>query len=408
MDITDQFLRLAISLGVGLLVGLERESRENPVAGLRTFALVALLGSLCASVPGAAGWMVGGGFVALGAVLLHGQRLNATPEAGITTEVAVLGTFAVGAYAMAGPVAVTIAAGATMAALLHFKATLHGWVDRLGDSDLRAIMRFVVVALVIFPALPDRVFGPYGVWNAREVWFMVVLITGLNLLGYLVFQFVGPRAGVLAAGLLGGAVSSTATTIAAARRVREEASESGRESVIVLLASAVVFGRLMAEAGVVSPALVRVAWLPLATTGGAMVLGALFAWRSSSRRAPAEMRPPNPSELGTALLFAATYSVVVLAARATRDYFGTSGLYAVAALSGLGDVDAITLSTANLVERGELGTDTGWRVLLVAAAANLAFKFGVVALTGARRFVGPVAVGFGAAAAVAGLWMALA
>lgn len=404
MDLSDHFLRLAISLGVGLLVGLERESRETRLAGLRTFALVALLGSLCASIPGVAGWMVAGGLAALALLLLAGQRSGAA-ESGITTEVAVLGTFAVGAYAMAGPLPVAIVAGATMAALLHFKATLHGWVDRLGDADLRAIMRFVVVALVIFPALPDRAFGPYGVWNGREIWFMVVLITGINLLGYLVFHFAGPRAGVLAAGLLGGAVSSTATTMASVRRVREEAGESGQESVIVLLASATVFGRLVAEVAVVSPFLLRSAWLPLVTAGAAMMLVALFVWERSSRRRPTEMKPPNPSELPTAVLFAITYSLVLLAARAARDYFGAGGLYAVAALSGLSDVDAITLSTANLVERGQLEPALGWRLVLVAAVSNLVFKFGLVALTGARRLVVPVAAGFVAAAAVAVAWV---
>jgi uncharacterized membrane protein (DUF4010 family) len=135
------------------------------------------------------------------------------------------------------------------------------------------------------------------------------------------------------------------------RRVREEAGESGQESVIVLLASATVFGRLVAEVAVVSPFLLRSAWLPLVTAGAAMMLVALFVWERSSRRRPTEMKPPNPSELPTAVLFAITYSLVLLAARAARDYFGAGGLYAVAALSGLSDVDAITLSTANLVER---------------------------------------------------------
>ena len=178
---------LGVALGLGLLVGLQRESAASPLAGLRTFPLVTLLGATCALLStGTSGWVLAAGLVGVAAATAMGNaaRLRGpSPEAGITTEVALLLMYALGAYAVLGHRAAAVVMGGTVAVLLHFKAALHGAVKRLGEGELRAVMQFVLLALVVLPVLPDATYGPYAVFNPREMWLMAVLIVGLSQIG---------------------------------------------------------------------------------------------------------------------------------------------------------------------------------------------------------------------------------
>ena len=200
---------LAIALGLGLIVGLQRESAESKLAGLRTFPLVTLLGAVCALLSRAAGgWVLAAGLLGVAAATAMGnaarlRRPDADP--GITTEIALLLMYGLGAYTVLGHRAVAVVLGGTVAVLLHFKAELHGLVARLGDRDLRAIMQFVLLALVVLPVLPDETFGPFAVFNPREMWLMAVLIVGLSLAGYIALKFFGENAGIVAGGAPGRA-----------------------------------------------------------------------------------------------------------------------------------------------------------------------------------------------------------
>jgi uncharacterized membrane protein (DUF4010 family) len=184
--------RLAIALGLGLLVGLQRERTESSIAGLRTFALVTVLGGLTGLLAqDFGGWVLAGALLALAAMVVVGNVAKLRDEVrdpGITTEVAVLLMFGVGAYLTQGPVEVGIVLGGTVAVLLHAKARLHGFVDRLGDQDVTAIMQFVLLTLVILPVLPNETYGPFDVLNPRHIWLMVVLIVGITLGGYLAYR----------------------------------------------------------------------------------------------------------------------------------------------------------------------------------------------------------------------------
>ena len=162
--------------------------------------------------------------------------------------------YALGAYAVLGHRAVAVALGGTVAVLLHFKAELHGAVNRLGDGDLRAIMQFVLLALVVLPVLPDATFGPYAVFNPREMWLMAVLIVGLSLAGYIALKFFGERAGIVAGGLLGGLISSTATTVSWSRLTRGRPETARAAALVIVIASTVVYGRVLAEIAAVAPA----------------------------------------------------------------------------------------------------------------------------------------------------------
>jgi uncharacterized membrane protein (DUF4010 family) len=263
---------------------------------------------------------------------------------------------------------------------------MHSFVSRMGAEDIRIIMQFVLLALVILPVLPNEDYGPFGALNPHEIWFMVVLIVGISVAGYIVYKFFGQRAGTLFSGVLGGLVSSTATTVTYSRRAGQESSAVWPAIVVLVFASMVTFGRIIFEVAVAAPPTVRYVVPPLIVMLLWMLALSLAIYHLGMRR-EAEVPPPaNPAELRVALAFGALYAVIKLAVAATHHYFGHSALYAVAGLSGLTDMDAITLSTAKLVEQQQLSTDLGWRLILTAAISNLAFKAAIALALGGRQF----------------------
>jgi uncharacterized membrane protein (DUF4010 family) len=399
MDLTSSFQQLGIALGLGLLVGLQRERAASRLAGMRTFPLVTVLGTLCSMLSqGFGGWILGAGFVALAAFAILGNLVElreGTADPGLTTEVALLLMFAVGAYLVVGVKEVAIAIGGGVAVLLQFKGSLHVVARKLGDADLTAIMRFALISLVILPALPNRAYGPYAVLNPREIWLMVVLIVGISLAGYIVYRFFGEQAGIVTGGILGGLISSTATTVSYARRTSTAPASSRAAAVVIMVASTIVFGRILLEIGLVAPSFVRTALPPIALL---MVLQASLAagmWLWGRNEATEMPIQENPTELKSALGFAALYAIVVFAVAAAKQHFGERGLYAVAALSGLTDMDAITLSTAQLVNSARLEADRAWRVILLASLSNLVFKSLIVAALGRRELLARIAPLFG-------------
>jgi len=224
--------QLLTALGLGLLVGLQRERAASRLAGLRTFAFVTLLGTLAAQLSTQFGpWLAVAGMLAVIAAVVTGNFVavrNGGADPGQTTELAMLVMYLVGVYIVMGPLPLAVALGAGVAVLLHLKPELSGVASRIGDADFRAIMSFVVVTLVVLPVLPDRTFGPFDVLNPREVWLMVVLIVGIGLAGYLAYKLLGTRGGSLLSGALGGLISSTATTVSYARRYASRSPRAGR------------------------------------------------------------------------------------------------------------------------------------------------------------------------------------
>jgi uncharacterized membrane protein (DUF4010 family) len=403
MPLSEGVTVLGIALGLGLLVGLERERADSILAGFRTFPLVTVLGTLCAILArDFGGWVVAAGFagVAAAAVIGNVAKLRAgRADPGQTTEVALLVMFALGAYLVVGELRVAVALGGAVVVLLHMKQTLHGFADRIGERDFAAIARFVLISLVILPVLPNRPFGPYQVLNPFQIWLMVVLIVGINLAGYLAFRLWGERRGALMGGLLGGLVSSTATTAGYSRRSRTDPELAPAAAVVITVAAGVVYARILAEVAVVAPRFFPVAAGPLAAMLAILGLLAVLLWRRGSPTDGEAPEPGNPSELRPALLFGLLYAGVLLAAAWARQRYGAGGLYGVALISGLTDVDAITLSTAQLVEGGRVSAERGWRVILAASLSNLAFKAGIVAALGGRALFARIAAVFGAAAA---------
>jgi uncharacterized membrane protein (DUF4010 family) len=395
--------RLGIAVGLGLLVGLQRERASAVMAGIRTFPLIVILGLLCGWLGRSqGGWIVAAGLVAVAALTVVANLLRREasehPDAGMTTEVAVLVMFLVGALLAMDVVLEAVVAAAGVALLLHWKRPLHEFADRLGAADFAAIMRLALLTLVILPVLPNRDFGPYAVLNPFEIWLMVVLIVGISMGGYVAFKLFGEKGGAVAAGFLGGLISSTATSVSYAQRSAERPARSQAAALVVTLASAVVFFRVLAELAIVSPAGLSATWAPLTAMTGIMLVVAagLYLVGIGPTESETEDREP-PSDLKSAVMFGLLYGAVLLAVAWAQEHFGESGVYVVAGVSGLTDMDAITLSTAQLMNAGEIQPDTGWRVILVGALANLVFKGGIVASMGSPVLRRRIAAAFGVA-----------
>jgi uncharacterized membrane protein (DUF4010 family) len=269
-------------------------------------------------------------------------------------------------------------------------------------------MRIVVIGLVILPVLPDRTYGPFDVLNPFRIWLMVVLIVGISVASYVLYKLADARAGTLLGGLLGGLISSTATTASYARQARDARGAAPAAAVVLMVASTVVFARIFFEVGVVAPAVLERIATPLAAMAAVNVaLSAIGFWlwgRTLAKPAAQE----DPTHLRAALVFGVLYGVIVFVTAAAKEHLGEAGLYAVAAVSGLTDIDAITLSLANLADAGRVDPATAWRAILLAALSNLVFKGVLAVALGGRALAVRIAPLFGASlaagAAILGWW----
>ncbi|HBL27181.1 MAG TPA: MgtC/SapB family protein [Acidobacteria bacterium] len=409
--IPDPFLQIFVALGLGLLVGLQRERVDPAIAGIRTFALITLFGALAALLGRSfGGWVVAVGLLVAAALVMSGNLVRlgrGDAEPGQTSEFTAVVMYCVGALVVMAPLAVSVVLGGTVAVLLHLKEPLHRLVGKMGEGDLRAIMQLVLLALVILPVLPDRAFGPYQVLNPYQVWWMVVLIVSLSLAGYVAFKLFGAGAGSVLSGVLGGLISSTATAVSYARRTKAAPEGARLAALVITIASSVVFVRVLVEISAVAPGRLAELGPPLGAMLGVAAVVSLIAWLAGRERGAAPPEPDNPADLKSALVFGALYGGILLAVAFARDRFGTAGLYTVAALSGLTDMDAITLSTARLVAGGRLEAADGWRAILLAGLSNLAFKGSLVAVLGTRGLFGRIALLFGLMLAGGGaiLWL---
>lgn len=403
MDPTPLFLKLALALGLGLLVGLQREHVDKPLAGIRTFALLTLLGTLCGLLAlNLGGWVLAGALVALGLVLFVGnliELVHGHADAGLTTEVAGLLMFGVGAYLAFGPPSIAIAVAGTVALILYLKEPLHHLVHRLGQADLKAIMQFVLITLVILPVLPNRnlgpgpiqigqkTLGPYLVLNPFKLWLLVVLIVGISLVGYVAYKLLGPRRGALVSGLLGGLISSTAATVSLARLCRSNDQLVPSTALAITLASAAALLRILLLIVVAAPAFWTALIAPPLFLCLAAMLICLLLWLRHRTGPLPTVELTNPTHLPTALLFGLLFALVLLAVAVARDLLGHPGLYALALLAGLTDMDAITLSASAMAAHPTtpLAPALAWRLILTAALANLLFKALTATALGGRR-----------------------
>jgi len=396
IEVLPQFIT---SLAIGLLIGLERERNPSAKAGLRTFALVAIFGTLIAmlSVKIATPWLLIAGLLSVAAMIIAAYINGSTDDhdPGTTTIAALLLCYALGVLVWYEQASLAIMLAITTTTLLYFKPELRGITQRLTRRDLVSMLQFLVLTFIVLPILPDQNYGPYGAFNPYQVWMMVVLISGLSLAGYVALHWGSKRYGPVLLGFLGGVVSSTATTLAYARHGRDNDSMVQLSAVVILIASLVVMLRLLVICGVLAPGLLPGLLLPM---GGGLLFGfgaLMLGWKKL--RSEAELPKPNssnPTEIPAALGFALLYVMVLLLSAWLADIAGHQGVYAVAAISGLTDVDAISLSSLRLFELEKMSGQHAIISISIAFVSNMALKFGLVFFIGGKNLARHIATGF--------------
>jgi uncharacterized membrane protein (DUF4010 family) len=401
----------AIAILIGALIGIEREKRrdtEITIGGIRTFVLLAMLG--------AAGGFLSARFdtvwpllvvVAIGGMTVVAGLLIDLDESkkptGLITELAAIVVTILAGLATLGQPALAVSLGIVVAALLAYKQPLHGLIDRIGWDDIFAGLRLLIASFIVLPLLPDRTIDPWQALNPRELWLLVVLISALSMIGYIATRWLGPGRGAVITGLTGGLVSSTAATLAFSRQSREagEAHAAHMFAIGTLIAWTVMFVRVVVISFAVFPALMRELATSMAMMGLASLasVAALYWWhrRSQSQEkggGSTQIAITTPFSLTQAVKFGLLFAVILLLVKIIGAQNQQGGLYLVALLAGLTDVDAITLSMSQYA-RGGGGAGVATTAIIIAALANTAVKAGMAATIGSVHYRRPILIATG-------------
>ena len=396
--------QFAVALGLGMLIGLERERTqggESTFAGARTFSLVALFGAVSVYIAELSGfhWIIGLAFLAVVGLVLISYSVSAkSGYVGVTTETSLLITFFVGGICAWDDTGFAGAIAVVTMLMLALKGWLRNLAKRIEPSDVEATLKFAIITLIILHLLPNTDYGPAGleVINPNKTWLMVVLIAGLNFVGYILVKVVGREHGFGITGLLGGLVSSTAVTLSFSQRSRTESHLVPVLALAILLAWTVMFFRVVIEVGIVNFSLATSLVMGMLLMGFVSLVICIVLWRRGRSKEKAEVEPShNPFELGDAIKFGGLFAVVMFVASAAQLYFGDTGLYFAGALAGLTDVDAIALSMADLAKQDPSSAGVAARTIVIAVISNTMVKCGMVIWLGApsmRRTMVPITV----------------
>ena len=391
-----------LALALGLLVGIERErafsgeNRHIPF-GARTFALIALLGTLAAHVSNSAVAFVLAVFVATIAIAAYLRPpVDGRHDFGTTTEVAVVMTFGIG-WLAAGEPRLAAMLGVIVAAVLWSKPRIHAFAhEGLNDQEVKAALTFLVIALVVLPLLPDRAVDPWGIANPSKLWLLFVLIAGVGFAGYIAVRALGPTRGLATAGFFAGLVSSTAATLSLSQRARTQPEFSGAFATGIVLANVASALAQILVVAVAAPALLGDAAVLLCApvfVGALGTVAAVWFLRRRDGAAPdAVFRLANPLELKRALAMAAAFAVVLAVAALAGRLFGSYGVIVTAAIAGTNDVHAATLAASTLAAAGSIGPRDALLAMLVAFVVNMIVKVTIAGFAGGRHLlalVGP-------------------
>lgn len=354
----DLLYRLGVALAIGFLLGIERGWRDREAgeghraAGVRTFSLLGLLGGVAGALSTATSPLVLAGTLLVSgaglALFMYREALH-EEDFSATSLVAGLLTLLLGAFAVLGDVRVAGAAGVAATVLLAIKEPLHSWVARMTWRELQSGLLLAAMTVILLPLLPDRAIDPWGVLNPYQIWLLTVLIAAVSFAGYCLVRVAGPRRGALLSALAGGLVSSTAVTLSFSRLVKTNGGHEPMLAACVVASGTAMMFRVAVLLALIAPALLR----PLApAVMVAVACSALFTWWAFSRRGrtgpPVALAVENPFEIAEVIKFSLLLTIILYGAQIARDAFGDSGLLVVAALSGIADVDAITLTAARL------------------------------------------------------------
>jgi uncharacterized membrane protein (DUF4010 family) len=386
-------LRFGVALLIGLLIGLEREHARlqeevKSFAGVRTFPLIALLGCGAALISDLTnGWALAAIFLLVGLLIAIAYAFDAREgRIGVTSETAALVVFVAGALCYWDYLDVAAALAVVTFGFLTLKPQLHGFAERVSREDLYATLKFAIISLLILPVLPNETYGPppFDAFNPYQTWLMVVLISGISFLGYLLIKIIGPSRGIGLTGLLGGLASSTAVTLSFSERSKDHADLARPFALAITLAWTVMFGRVLVEVAILNQPLFTVLWLPMVLAMGAGLVFCVVYFFAQRTTDDSEVKLSNPFELRPAIQFGILYAIILVVAKAAQFYFQDAGLYAAAIVAGFADVDAITLSMAELAKPGgSVAVETAARAIVLATIANTVVKGGMALTIGA-------------------------
>ncbi|UYH53758.1 DUF4010 domain-containing protein [Qipengyuania sp. SS22] len=401
----DSLPQMAAALAAGLLVGIERGWKlrgETPgmrVAGIRTFTLLGVAAGLAGIIAGH-GFAVASGlvFAAATAIVAIGYSRavldSSRPDA--TSAVAAMVTLGLGFLAGIGEEALAVAGAAVVTLILTLRAEVHRWVGALDEADIKAFTRYAVIALAVFPFLPEGRFGPYDAWEPRTLWLVVIIVTGFSFAGYVANRLFGARRGTIATAVIGGAYSSTAVTHSFAQRIGSGGGH-GAENAGIALASAVMYLRVIILVAVLATSLLRPFVMVVAP---ALIAGFAVSYRlylkAPSTSGPAA--PGNPIAMLPALTFVAFVAVAAVAARWAQGEFGEQGIAVLLLLMGSMDVDA-AIVTAGGLGPGTIAPDLAALAIAGTILANMSVKLGVTLVYGGRE-ARPAALALGASMVV--------
>ncbi len=406
--------RFGVALLIGALVGLEREfaqqkQGEPDFAGIRTFSLIGLLGAVTASLSQefeslSIALVAFGGLILLTVASYVGDVIRTKEEEGITTEVSVMLAYLFGAMVVWDKAEIAISLAVVTALLLSLKGRLHEAIRRMHAEDLRVTLQFGLVAAVVLPLLPDRAIDPLGVVNPFQVWLLVVFVSGIGFAGYILMKVLGAEQGISLTGLLGGLVSSTATTLSFSTRSKETPSLSSHFAQAIVITSSVMFPRIAIEVLVVYSPLLRYVIVPLAAMLGAGVIAVILMWRRHRQEEEIgdekAVELKNPLKLSTAIMFGLVFAVVLIVVELAQGFFGAAGVYVASVITGLTDVDAITLSVSELAGSGQIAPQVAGTAVIVAALTNTIVKAGIAYSVGSPQLRRVIVRVFGATVAV--------
>ncbi len=424
----EPFISIGVALAAGLLIGFEREQSQSPDAGqigflggARTYPLFALVGALSVLL-GHGTWSFFPLLSFLGMLGLvtisYADDVRKERDRGLTTEASLLLTFLLGALGATRTlilpesrrVIFVLGIAVVVTMLLSSKPRLKNLVRHVSSDDLYATLKFLIIAVLILPLLPNATFGPLNVLNPFNIGLMVALIAGVSFVGYVAIRMLGPGRGLAVTALIGGLISSTAVTLASAGRAKKDQDLAPAAALAIVLASTIMSARVLFEVAVVYRPLVAPLLPPIGAMFAVGMAASLLLYRRSRKQSGAlsssEVTFQNPFELGSAVKSGLLFALVLLGAKAAQNYAGTKGIYVAALFAGTTDVDAITLSTANLA-RGGLATQIAVTTIVIGVTANTIVKGSMAVIVGGGRLARPVIGAFAAILIAGALGVAL-
>ncbi|MDP3990354.1 MAG: MgtC/SapB family protein [archaeon] len=381
-----------IALALGALIGLEREydryrTGKSDYAGIRTFPLIALFGSMAAYLGATVSvWIFVASVLIIGfliAVTYVALERRSKTYRGATSEIAGFITFFIGALVFYDKVTISVSLAVIMTIILYMRAFLHTFAKRIKAIELADTLKFAVIAFVILPFLPDQNYGPFGIFNPYVVWLMVVFISGIGFAGYILLKWFGQK-GIALTGILGGLISSTAVTMSFSQRSKHEKKIYRALVLGVILANGIMFIRILIEVLVINPELFPKMIIPLSSLALITAIFSYFLYKSS-QKVKGKVDLGSPFTIGPALKFGALFAAIIAFVKIADVYFASRGVYLVSFISGIADVDAITVSLSQLAKTS-ISLETAKNGIIIAALTNVFVKGGIAMWFGDREF----------------------